>query len=349
MCQDSVCDPATHRCNANCGKNTGDACCGIQPGVGVASCLNPKLYCALDANTYASGTCQPCGLLDKPACTGPKACEDGLAPDERTGLCVHCGHPGLIVCDRGPPCDVQSVPDPITHTQCVAAGGVNQPCFADGTCGYQDLLCNTHRVCERCGYDGQTCCPGETACINGICTADNRCVTCGQVGARTCPIGVPCPRGGEPNGGSCQLCGAEGQICCFSDNNFCAPGLRCDDRTCKVSTSSPPAPPNDPRTCSNQPYTWSASNRNVPVEDAQGCAKLVPYPANSDAEALQCARAQFGDKVITSPVDYYPVSLTCPYSGCIQRQVLAKDQESAKRCAASVEGPGSCTVVPHCD
>lgn len=347
MCKDSVCDPASNLCKTGCGMNAGDACCGVQPGVGVATCLNQKLYCALDAGTYASGKCEPCGIQGKPACSGPKACEDGLAPNE-SGLCVFCGHPGMIVCDRGPPCDVQSIPDPITRASCLKAGGPNEPCLdGDMKCGYADLFCNARNICEVCGGDAQACCPGSHPCTAGVCGNDNRCVSCGQAGMRTCPIGERCPRGGEPDGGQCKDCGGEGQLCCFSMSVRCDQGLRCDDRVCKGDSSST-SPPNNPSTCGGQAYTFSVAQRPEYHDDGHGCAVPVSYMANSDDEAVQCLRSQYGNLAITSSVNYYGVSLSCPYSDCIQRQVLAKDLDSAKSCAASVEGPGSCSVVDSC-
>lgn len=341
MCQGSVCDPATRRCVDNCGMKAGDPCCGPQPGIGVASCLNPSLACQFpEGSQWERGTCQPCGKLGQMACTRGESCSDNLV--EQDGVCVACGLPGQPTCDRGEPCRLETtVPHPITGATCVEAGGRNQPCMRDGRCGYQDLMCNARNFCEGCGMAGQACCPGQT-CWEGLCLNDI-CVSCGQEGLPVCPFGEPCSRPGEPINGYCRPCGGEGQGCCYSLSIRCDAGLSCKDRTCRRPNESGGQQDN-PRTCSGQPYAWSTIPRTIYVDDENGCTAPIPYLASTPAEAEQCARAQFGENVIGPVVSRFTVWLSCPYSGCITRYYPARDLESAKSCAASQEEE-SCEVV----
>lgn len=86
MCEASSCDRTKRRCVTDCGKNAGDACCGPQPQLAVASCINPSLACQFADNTWEQGTCQTCGVLGQISCAGHH-CSEGLEED-RNGRCV---------------------------------------------------------------------------------------------------------------------------------------------------------------------------------------------------------------------------------------------------------------------
>ena len=75
----------------------------------------------------------------------------------------------------------------------------------------------------------------------------------------------------------------------------------------------------------------------------------LEYLASTDAEALQCGRADYGDAVIEGLVEYFDVPMSCPVNGCIHKQFLAKDREAATQCAESDQGEMGCEVVDACD
>lgn len=81
MCEQSSCDRATRRCVASCGMNEGEPCCGPQPDLGVASCVNPALACRFAGDTTQSGTCEACGGEGQIACVRGRQCADGLEED----------------------------------------------------------------------------------------------------------------------------------------------------------------------------------------------------------------------------------------------------------------------------
>lgn len=79
MCRNSVCNTTTRLCEGNCGRNAGDACCAPQPGIAVATCLNPQLACAFaPGSQYSRGSCQPCGGMGQLACTHAEKCSPGM-------------------------------------------------------------------------------------------------------------------------------------------------------------------------------------------------------------------------------------------------------------------------------
>ncbi len=86
MCQASVCD-TTRRCIANCGMNAGDPCCGPQPDLSVASCLNPSLACQFAEDSFRRGTCEPCGGMGQIPCARAERCAEGMEED-RNGRCA---------------------------------------------------------------------------------------------------------------------------------------------------------------------------------------------------------------------------------------------------------------------
>ena len=210
MCQSSYCNKTTRRCVTNkCGMNIGDACCPPQPSIGVASCLNSSLYCKFETDKQDSGICQPCGEAGRPACDKDYGCREGFA-ENKDGICVPCGtSSGQPICDRGDPCrDDRLVPHPLTHTTCVDAGGLDQPCMKGNQCAIGGLRCNEQGICGGCGKRGENCCSG------------NYCQS------TTVSIGCITDR--------CRECGEEGQPCCGTDCKYAPPNtLECKAGICK--------------------------------------------------------------------------------------------------------------------
>lgn len=87
MCEASVCVPAARRCTADCGLKEGDACCGPQTMLAVASCINPSLACHFSDSSLGTGVCEKCGAFGQIPCATFQGCADGLAEDA-TGHCA---------------------------------------------------------------------------------------------------------------------------------------------------------------------------------------------------------------------------------------------------------------------
>jgi hypothetical protein len=140
-----------------------------------------------------------------PACNGcPFCCVEGR--------CVQMSQD----CDSGSVCSVAMAAAP---PQCVACGGVGQPCCQGQTC--TDGCCNTN---SQAG----TCVALSTLCSNGItplyCLAPNgstpTCRPCGGPGQTCCP-GSACNNQNDccdPTSGSCQAAGSS----CAQANTFCS-------------------------------------------------------------------------------------------------------------------------------
>src|SRR5262249_32565435 len=130
----------------------------------------------------AGGKCVECGKENQPRCltAGERACDDVIRQDrdrlvERHGMCVPCGRAGMPTCDRGQPCtDGRSVPDR-SYTECLPAGGPNQPCRPDGGCDPSGLFCNSSGICQSCGHPGEICCPPDVCCESTACPPGNFC------------------------------------------------------------------------------------------------------------------------------------------------------------------------------
>jgi hypothetical protein len=115
MCQGSACDLATRRCVADCGRTAGEACCGPQPSLGLASCLDPSLACRFADVSLQSGTCVACGGLGQISCASSQRCGEGLEEDAN----------GICACN-----DFLSRNDPVTSTtQCTRWPGRRALCF----------------------------------------------------------------------------------------------------------------------------------------------------------------------------------------------------------------------------
>ena len=344
----------TRLCRA-CGIQEDGFCCAPDVRYAVGRCFEDaatgkRLTCS-DPLAALPGICIPCGRwAGDIACADREPCADRLI--EKDGFCIACGVAGLPPCDRGVPCR-DSAADWLSD-RCVEAGGPNQPCLPEGglRCSYQGTFCNSRRICEPCGLPGQPCCPPGSRPNNAPCEqpgecrqtpAGNRCGGCGYTNGPVCQGPVPCPND-EPVGGWCRPCGKLGQVCCRSSGGIvCYDGLKCREGHCggPPSGGGGGAPPG-PKTCSGQPYTWSTIPRPVFYENANGCVDSASFPASTDEEAVQCARSLFGDDVIGTSLQHFPVAVTCPHTGCNQRTYPARDQDSAEKCAEALS-PG-CTV-----
>jgi hypothetical protein len=190
MCDAGVCDKQTHRC-MTCGTRDGGPCCSSDAAQATARCFRDaktgnRLVCN-DTWAGAGGNCVECGKGNQPRCltAGERGCDDGLV--ERHGMCVPCGQAGMTICDRGKPCrDGRSVPDR-SFSECLPAGGPNQPCRLDGGCD-SGLFCNSSGICQSCGHPGEICCPPDVCCESTGCPAGTFC--CG--GQSCCPDGMYC-------------------------------------------------------------------------------------------------------------------------------------------------------------
>lgn len=326
MCDAAYCDRQDRRCKADCGQQEGQACCPPQPGVGVGTCLVSTLVCDQASNSFAPhGTCRACGRLGQPACAD--GCSDRSI--EQNGLCAPCGYPGMPVCSADPPCDAGAAPHPEHGITCVPAGWDGQPCLPGRLC-HGGNQCDTEDMCRACGAPGQPCCqlPGVPPCSPGECE-QGMCKACGYFDQPVC-AGSLCSQG-IPHGDFCRACGGEGQPCCRGFVELCRNNMQCQDDACRIPGSGGPV--EGPRTCGGEPYTFSTRQIRVFIEDENSCGSGLDFFANTPEEALQCARNLVGDRVIGLNASMYQVYLSCPASGCLSQQYLARDQESAESCA----------------
>jgi len=351
MCEAGVCDKQTHRC-ITCGTHDGGPCCSSDAAQATARCFRDaktgnRLVCIDRWAGDTGGICVECGKSGQPKCltAGEAPCDDGLV--ERDGICVLCGWAGLPTCDRGEPCrDGRSVPNR-SFSECLPAGGPNQPCRPDGGCDYQGLFCNSGRICQPCGHPGQICCPpgrlpGNAACQQPGECRDNRCFACGYDNMPVCTIGDPCKCLCKPVDGWCRPCGHDGQTCCSHPWWACYDGAHCDDGVCR-RPSGGGGGGNEWKTCSGQPYTYSTKQWPVTIEDDNGCVGYDSFAANSPDEALGCARTKHGAAaVIDAPLQSHTFAVTCSYTGCNQRTYNARNHAQAKSCAE--HQAGDCSV-----
>jgi hypothetical protein len=346
LAPDGISWTGTRLCGA-CGQKEGGSCCPPDVRYALGRCFDDaqtgKHLTCNDPWAGASSTCIPCGRwAGDRACMQGRPCGDWMV--EVDGFCRSCGQPEQPVCDRGKPCIDQAVPDR-WYTTCVLAGGPNQPCLENGTCRFLGLFCNSAKICEPCGSPGQACCPGgNPPCQSSNCE-NNRCFACGYVNMPFCPGADPCPHGGEPIDGMCRPCGKLGEPCCRKSLSIVCDdvdkGVRCEGNTCQYAGGAGPGS-TQWKTCSGQPYTWSTQARPVFIEDKNGCVAAVSFIASTPEEALQCARTQYGGDAVIANAGVFTLSVTCPNTGCANRQYTARDQASAEKCAEATSL--GCTV-----
>lgn len=362
MCDVGVCDKQTHRCIA-CGTRESGPCCSSDAAQATARCFRDaktgnRLVCHDRWAGDTGGICLECGKSGQPKCltAGEAPCDDGFV--ERDGICLPCGWVTGPTCDRGEPCrDGRSVPNK-SFSECIPAGGPNQPCRPDGGCDYQGFFCNNSRICQPCGQPGQICCPPgrlkdvfqrNIACQEPGECRENRCVACGYDNMPVCLSGSPCHSLSEPVDGWCRPCGNEGQGCCRSSTIItrCLDGMRCDDGVCRrPSPPPPPPPPAQWKTCNGENWGWSTMERTVFIKHADQCVVGVKYNANSTQEAYTCARRDYGAAVVTETIYPYKFALTSAY-GCNTVSFLATDDAGAQTCAQlqcinCIVTPGDC-------
>lgn len=359
MCNEGVCDKQTHRC-ITCGTTEGGPCCATDAAQVTPRCYRDaktgnRLVCHNRWEGDSGGMCIACGKWGQPVCLtrGEAPCDDGLVKRESDGTCVLCGLIGQPPCDRGEPCrDGQAVPNK-SYSECIPAGGPNQPCRSDGGCNYQGLFCNSGRICQPCGRPGEVCCPpgrlsGNAACIGSSECRDNRCFACGYDNMPVCLNGTPCYSLSEPEDGWCRPCGKDGQRCCQSSTIIgrCLDG-RCDDGVCRRPSSPPPSTPGQWKTCNGEDWGFSTMDRTVFIKHpANQCIDGINYKANSAQEAYTCARRDYGDAVVTETIYPYRFALTSQF-GCSTVSFLGTDDASAQTCAQwqcinCVVTPGDC-------
>jgi len=312
MCTDGACTRETRRCDVQCGKAPGAACCPPDAGIAVASCKGPEMICEFGAQGLQSGTCVHCGDQGQPPCPGDECRPSGgVRTMERGGICVACGVVGQPECPDGRKCDY-GAPDP-HGPNCIPGGGQDQPCLEGRFCGYDGMFCDGESMCRVCGQAGQPCCPAQPLL----------------------------------NGGVTKECGGWSNLQCanFNGRRVCQykPGQG------PGSGTPPPPPPTQPKTCGGQPYQIGVTTTfAVWVRQYTGCAAIGgTYQANSFAEAVQCARTVYGDTAIAENVEEYTFSMNGPL-GCRTVQVYGKDETDASSCAHSLcincdePMPGSC-------
>lgn len=330
-----------------CGTEQGGHCCAPDVRYAIGRCFSDsvtgrRLVCN-NGWSGADGICVRCGeKIGEPACLMGFPCDDGMV--EKNGVCVACGFAGQPTCDRGDPCRNELYVPDRSYSMCVQGGGPNQPCLPDrqaGPCTYAGLFCSSKKICEPCGGGGERCCPPPVtpACRDRADCRDGRCFACGFINMPVC-AGNIC-HSGEPNQGFCRHCGDDGERCCYDINVRCNTGMRCEDRTCHRQGGSG-GTGQQSKTCSRQPYTWSTIPRPVAIEDADGCIVTVNFIASTPEEAIQCARVQYGESVITGGIQDFPFAVICPSTGCNQRTYPGKDHDSAEKCATSTSV--GCTV-----
>jgi hypothetical protein len=342
LAADGVTWTGTRRCQP-CGTKAGYSCCKADISYGLGHCFRDeatgdRLVCS---NPWqgVKGICTVCGGGNQRACMTPGEypCGDRLV--EQDGFCRHCGTAGHPACDGVEPCpDPDSVPNK-NFTWCLHAGGPNQPCRRDGSCTYKGLICNQKSICEQCGSPGQICCPPSTGL--GPCYAntaaecrDGRCFACGFENMPVCPTGALCRDDSEPYFGWCRHCGNEGEVCCKSQSIKCNSPLKCKDGVCQRPPASGGGGGGGATvlTCSGKPYTFGLTSwHDVAIEDAHGCHAWLPKIfADNRAEALQCARAKYGNAVIDTLEDF-DFAVTCP-SGCVEKKHRGRNHDATESC-----------------
>lgn len=226
MCATGVCNVQTRRCDVNCGRIEGQACCTHGADFAVGTCLDPKLVCnnplssegkclrcgqlngtpcpdgscqaqspPLRLSAVTTDTCVPCGSVGQPICGSQPVCDDGATQALPGSQCVACGEAGQLACSRGTPCRGLAKPE---GRRCVAVGKIGTPCH-DGQCE-PGATCDGG-MCVACGLPGQPCCNGLCRRRNNTCDS-NRCVGCGLRDAKPCSWG--CEPGLQERYGACR-------------------------------------------------------------------------------------------------------------------------------------------------
>lgn len=258
MCGTGVCDRQTHRC-ITCGTRDGGPCCSSDAAQ-TARCFRDaktgiRLVCHTRWVGDEGGICLECGKSGQPACAsrGEASCDDGSVVRESDGNCIPCGWTGMPTCDSGEPCrDGRSVPK---DGRCVPAGGPNQPCHPDRRCDYPGYFCNSSRICQSCGAEGQPPCAGLTCKGNlnvNIDMLSNRLLCtafCGHVHQYACRTTYPVPDG------------VRSRYRCFNHSNLFATG------------------PADPSNCLCVPNTINDRENDV-SDDSGFCLSTFPAPGD---------------------------------------------------------------------
>lgn len=240
MCRNATCDPTSRRCLIGCGHSEGQACCGPQPAMGVASCSGRGLYCEFAEGTSVRGICRSCGKAGGEACRN--GCEGRFVPDANN-ICVPCGAIGQQSCSQAPSCADDAVQGP--GGLCIQCGWGyrHQPvCPSGEPCRGFSIPDQTGKRCMQAALIGMSCLHGD--CQEGVCergTCFPRPLPqCGGLNERVCDRPNTQCRQGTPREGYCrahdwnpnQPPNSSGRCCCKPDSNGmtmcgCWPSLSC--------------------------------------------------------------------------------------------------------------------------
>jgi hypothetical protein len=221
MCVDGTCDKPSHRCVA-CASGPGTACCPPDASQATARCIGPNLECKFDDNSYSSGTCFVCGVINSPPCNG--YCDSPWKLSN--GICVECGDANKVACDATEYwCNNGCKP------HLLVVDGICTPCGDVGQiqCGYHDTssrLCGQyvdwnfckpglgvlHGLCQMCGSEGKS--PCDNGCFWGLKTKQGLCTTfCGHENQEPCDDGS-CYAPLQVIQGMCKMCGLQAMSPC---------------------------------------------------------------------------------------------------------------------------------------
>jgi hypothetical protein len=134
--------------------------------------------------------------------------------------------------------------------------------------------------------------------------------------------------------------GGRGLLPPVNSNPHLPYGTKCDDGVCRRPGGGGGG--DQPKKCNGQPYTINTLPRPVALEDANGCLTAQTFPADSQAEAIQCAKAAYGNAVVEDGGDQFTWSATCN-GFCSMVTFSGRDYAGAARCAYHIFP--TCTIL----
>ena len=109
--------------------------------------------------------------------------------------------------------------------------------------------------------------------------------------------------------------------------------MRCEEgNVCKRPAPPPPSNNEKWETCNGELWTIYTVEHTIFIENQNGCVYPAGFTANSQEDALECARNIHGDNVIGPTVGSFQFAVTCPTTGCTQMYRSGRDEDSAKDC-----------------
>jgi hypothetical protein len=172
-------------------------------------------------------------------------------------------------------------------------GDEGGPCYEDGTCMWEGLVCGSDGRCHPCGGPDKPCCQSDACWDCCVCGSDGSCEFCGDP-EEPCCVGDMCHDCCSCGSDSlCHICGSSGQPCCegqvCDDLSLCGSDGVCHacggdgQPCCEGNTCSL-----EPASCGSDGLCHACGYTGLPCCEGNAC--IEGYVCGMDQMCQSCGR-----------------------------------------------------------